>query len=108
MSIDYQKIEEAAKLLELGDRASLQQVKHAYRKLMQKWHPDHCKEDKKLCDEMTKKLTEAYKLLIEFCYSYRIPLTELKLVEELGNEDPEAFWKRKFGSDPHWGGPGYR
>jgi hypothetical protein len=107
MSIDYKEIQEAAKLLGLGDRASLKQVKEAYRKLMHKWHPDRCKEDKKLCDEMTKKLTEAYKLLIGFCNSYRIPMTAQKLFEDFGGDDPEAFWKRKFGKDPHWGGPGY-
>lgn len=103
---NYHDIEQAAKLLELGDRASLQQVKNAYRKLMHQWHPDHCKEDKKLCDEMTKKITEAYKLLIAFCNSYRIPFNQ-QLLQEMEGEDPEAFWKRKFGSDPHWGGPGY-
>ncbi|MEW6525253.1 MAG: DnaJ domain-containing protein [Spirochaetota bacterium] len=107
MRIDYQEIEEAAKLLGLGDRASLKQVKEAYRKLMHEWHPDRCKHDKEICNEKAIKITEAYKLLIAFCNSYKIPLTEQKLVEELAEEDPEAFWKRKFGSDPHWGGPGY-
>lgn len=108
MAVDYNDIEQAANLLELGDRASLQQIKNAYRKLMQKWHPDHCNEDKTLCNEMTRKIQEAYKLLIAFCYNYKIPLSEQRLVEELAEEDPEAFWRRKFGSDPHWGGTGYK
>lgn len=107
MAFNYQDIEKAAKLLGLGDRASLQQIKNAYRILMQQWHPDHCKENKTLCNEMTRRISEAYRLLIGFCNSYTIPLTEQKLIEEFEDDDPERFWKRKFGSDPHWGGPGY-
>ncbi|MGQ9841988.1 MAG: J domain-containing protein [Spirochaetota bacterium] len=108
MGVNYQEIEQAARLLELGERASLQQVKNSYRKLMHQWHPDHCKEDKQLCDEMTKKITQAYKLLIAFCNSYTIPFNKQQWSNELDDEDPETFWKRKFGSDPHWGGPGYK
>ncbi|MCX8123177.1 MAG: J domain-containing protein [Spirochaetes bacterium] len=108
MPVNFHDIEQAAKLLGLGDRASLQQVKDAYKKLIQQWHPDRCGYDKEVCNEMTGKITEAYKLLIAFCNSYKIPLTEHKLVEELTDDDPELFWKRKFGSDPHWGGPGYK
>ncbi|MGB4268997.1 MAG: J domain-containing protein [Spirochaetota bacterium] len=107
MSLDYNKIAEAAQLLELGERASIRRIKDTYKTLMQKWHPDNCKEERHHCEEMSKKITAAYRLLMDFCNSYAIPLNKEMIEKEMGNDDPEVFWKRKFGSDPHWGGPGY-
>ncbi len=105
--MDYSKIEEAAQLLELGDRASIKRIKESYKMLMHRWHPDNCQEERHRCEEMSKKISAAYKLLMDYCNLYAIPLKKEVIEEEMGYDDPEVFWKRKFGNDPHWGGPGY-
>ncbi len=106
MGWDYTQIEDAAKLLELGEQASIRRIKESYKSLMQRWHPDNCKENQHLCEEMSKKITAAYTLLMKFCNSYKIPLTKQAIEDAIGNDDPAVFWQRKFGNDPHWGGKG--
>jgi len=40
----YQEITEARALLELPERATIEEIKSNYRRLMRKWHPDHAPE----------------------------------------------------------------
>jgi hypothetical protein len=57
-----QKIEKALKVLGLKLGATLQEIKQAYRKLAQKYHPDTHPGDK-AAEEMMKSLTEAFHFL---------------------------------------------
>ena len=52
--------------LELPPGASLQDVKNAYRRLMQKYHPDHHQANEnttEIANEVTRRLSESYQLL---------------------------------------------
>lgn len=101
--MNTEKILEAARILELGEKASLKEIKESYSRLLYQWHPDRCSEDPEICGQMTKKIIDAYNLIKEYCHHYRFPLTEEKLREHTEFEDPETFWKRRFGNDPYWG-----
>ncbi|RLC30585.1 MAG: J domain-containing protein [Deltaproteobacteria bacterium] len=57
MAEDYYKI------LGVSRDASDEEIKKAYRKLAMKYHPDHCKGDKKEAEEKFKKISEAYAVL---------------------------------------------
>jgi curved DNA-binding protein len=51
------------KILGVSKNASQEEMKKAYRKLAQKYHPDQAKGDKKEAEEQFKKISEAYAVL---------------------------------------------
>jgi DnaJ-class molecular chaperone len=96
----YQKIYEARKLLELPERASMEEIKSNYRQLLNKWHPDKCGENRAECNEMTRRIVAAYKVVIDYCKRYKFSFTK----EEVRNNlSPEDWWFERFGTDPLWG-----
>ena len=92
---EWQAIEEARRLLGLGERAARKEIKRAYHCLSKQYHPDtSAGEDQ----EMMYRLTTAYELLMRYCEQYRFPL-----VPEDGHLDAKDWWMDRFGSDPLWG-----
>ena len=72
MSI-YEKIDNARKLLGLGENATIKEIKEAYKNLCLKYHPDRCEEkDKKKYEEMIRKLNESMEILLNYCVNYNI------------------------------------
>ena len=100
MTIKYQDIIEAKELLNLPERASMEEIKSNYRKLINQWHPDKCKENDEKCNEMTKKIISAYNTIIIYCNQYRYSFAEDEIKKYLSAED---WWFEKFGNDPLWG-----
>lgn len=98
--IKYQDIIEAKELLNLPERASMKEIKSTYRKLISQWHPDKCNEDKDECNEMTRKILAAYKIIIAYCSQYKYSFAEKEIKKYLSVED---WWFEKFGNDPIWG-----
>lgn len=96
---EWQAIDEARRVLGLGDEATLAQIKAAYRRLCKQHHPDTRPEDPGDGDEMMRRLTAAYRLLLRYCESYRFPLAP-PVGESL---DPDDWWLDRFGQDPLWG-----
>ena len=97
--VNFNEIDDARKILELGEDATLEEVKKTYRSLSKKWHPDKCKKDKELCHEMMKKINKAYKLINKYIQGYKYSFKEEKVHEG----DIEQKWKKQFGSDHLWG-----
>ncbi|HEX74147.1 MAG TPA: DnaJ domain-containing protein [Dehalococcoidia bacterium] len=65
------QIDEARRLLGLGEAATLKQVKAAYKMLANRYHPDRCKEiDRAKCEEMMKRMNEAYELIMKYFTDY--------------------------------------
>ena len=77
---NYQEIDEARKVLELPELATMQEIKTNYRRLIRKWHPDKCSEKKDLCMEMTRKLIAAHEIILAYCKHYRFSFAD----EEIG------------------------
>jgi len=75
--VDFKQIDEARKLLGLGEEANLDEIKTVFRKLSLKYHPDRCKDrDKKSCQEMFKKVSHANDILMKYCVGYRYSFKE--------------------------------
>ncbi len=69
----FEKIDNARKILGLGEEATIDEIKSAYKDLSLKYHPDRCKEkNKEKCEEMIRKLNEAMEILLNYCVNYRI------------------------------------
>ena len=96
------EIEQAARELELGESATIPEIKEAYRRLSLKYHPDKCgSRDKKECEEKFKRINNASRVLIEYCLGYRLPLKDISG----GERDEEARMKEhmKRFYDGWWG-----
>ena len=74
---DYQRIDEARRLLGLKEDASLEEIKEAYRQLSLEYHPDRHKDaDKKICEEKIKRINSAKELIMNYCANYRFSFRE--------------------------------
>ncbi len=97
---EWADIQAAAELLGLEEKASLAEIKRAYRHLSRKHHPDMQKEPGSGAAQIAMhELTGAYKTLLRYCDTFRFPLT-LADDEQLEAED---WWFERFGQDPLWG-----
>ena len=93
----YQQITEARKLLELPERATMEDIKRNYRNLINAWHPDRCPQGKEKCTEMTAKIISAYRTIIDYCSSYQFSFSEEEVRHHLSDEE---WWFERFGDTP--------
>ena len=92
------RIIEAQDLLGLDTHASLDEIKKAYRAKAKLHHPDTAATDLDKKIDMHR-LTEAYRVLLDYCTTYRFPLDP----DENTPVDDEEWWMDRFGNDPLWG-----
>ena len=75
---DWGKIIAAKNILELEDKATLAEIKKAYRRMAKKYHPDLSTTNSSKDNGRTMhKILEAYAVLIEYCGNYKYPLVLL-------------------------------
>jgi preprotein translocase subunit Sec63 len=96
----FKEINEARKLLELDERATMDEIKSNYRRLLRRWHPDKCDGDVVQCKEMTKKIVDAYRIILAYCSQYRFSFAKEEVNNYLSGEE---WWFERFGADPLWG-----
>lgn len=94
------EIAEARKLLGLPERASMAEIKTAYRELLKQWHPDRGSGDPAECNAMTGKITAAYQVILRYCSQYKYSFSHEELERYQSDQD---WWTDRFGSDPVWG-----
>ena len=86
------EIDQARRLLGLGELASIAEIKTAYRHLCKQWHPDALADDAPGSGKI-KDINAAYRLLLDYCETYRFSFSP----EEVESFDPERWWSRRFG-----------
>lgn len=86
------EIDQARRLLGLGELASIAEIKTAYRQMCKKWHPDVL-DDEETAKRTMKDINAAYRLLLDYCETYRFSFSP----EEVESFDPERWWSRRFG-----------
>jgi hypothetical protein len=97
---EWAAIKAAADLLDLGEKASLAEIKKAYRRLSRKHHPDMQRSPEPGTEKIPMhEITDAYQTLIEYCTGYRFPFVPGP-DEELEGDD---WWFERFGQDHLWG-----
>jgi DnaJ-class molecular chaperone len=93
---------EAAEVLGIQEKASLNEIRQKYRELVKKWHPDVSEQDPAVSHEMMIRLKKAYDLLIDYCMNHVFSFRIEDLSEDL-EQSPADFWMERFGEDPIWG-----
>lgn len=97
---EWGRITAAAELLGLSGRASLKEIKQAYRRMAKQHHPDLAQQDNGPMERRPMhEITAAYHVLLDYCKNYRFPLQPGE------DEEPavEDWWMDRFGEDPVWG-----
>lgn len=97
--MDYEKLDNARKLLELAETASLKEIKDSYRKLALKYHPDRCSEkEKQNSEEKFKRITAAYKIIMDYCAAYRYSFKK-ETAEQISPEEDFSKHMQRFYED---------
>ena len=94
---DFSRIDEARKLLGLGEYATFREIKEAYRKMVMRYHPDKCKEnDKKMCKEMFMRIEDAHNVLKEYCELCNFSFKEQDVKRNTSGLKHEDYIKRFY------------
>ncbi len=98
---NYDRLLEAKQVLGVGEKATMNEIKASYRKLLHQYHPDKARQPVEKCELMTRRITEAYAVIQDYCssYSYSFKEEDMKLYQT-----EEEWWYNKFGKDPVWQG----
>ena len=89
--ITQQMLDDARRILNLPEKATLDQIKVAYRAMALRYHPDKCPSEE--CKRMMRKINEAYELLMSFCQNY---LYVFRVENTLREEDWEEWLDRFY------------
>ena len=90
---NFKEIDQARRLLGLGEEATLKEIKSAYRRLAHRHHPDkHSSTAGEETEETMKRLNAAYKLLMDYCNNYKYSFRE----EDVVRAYPHDEYLRKY------------
>lgn len=86
-------LEEARKILGLGQKASRQEIRSAYRREARRWHPDRALDHKAEAEyrQHMQQVNVAYQRILQFIEEYRF-----ELVEKSSQEDLMQWWHNRF------------
>ncbi|ACL70278.1 J domain-containing protein [Halothermothrix orenii] len=92
-----ENVYKASRILDLGERASLADIKNRYRKLIKSWHPDKCNDKPEQCREKTKEITWAYEIIVSYCNNYLYSFKKDDIVNNLPVDiQMKERWKKQF------------
>lgn len=100
--ITPEALKDAAEILGIRERASLNEIRYCYYEQIKVWHPDVSKQDPAVSHEMTIRLKKAYDLLIDYCMNHTFSFRIEDLSRDL-EQSPADYWTKRFGDDPIWG-----
>jgi DnaJ-class molecular chaperone len=86
----------AKTLLGLHEKSSLKDIKKKYKNLMKEWHPDKHKEDIAKATQMSAKINEAYKIILEYTNNFEYPFDEESIKKRY--QSPSEWMQDRFGN----------
>ena len=95
-------LREAADILGIADRASINEIRSRYHALVKEWHPDVSQHGPEDTHKTMIRLNDAYDVLMSYCTQYEISFRpeNLRQTTETG---PMDSWMEQYGDDPIWG-----
>lgn len=89
---NFEEVDEARKLLGLGEAATLKEIKGAYRRFAHRYHPDKPRNTTEVDTERIKRLNWAYQVLMDYCNDCKYSFQE----ECVARTYPHDEYIRKF------------
>jgi len=93
---DFDEIEEARKLLGLGEAATLKEIKSAYRRMSHRYHPDRHAASGTDNAEIMKRINWAYELLMGYCTKYKYCFRQEDVARAYPEEEAFRVWRDKW------------
>ncbi|KPJ65938.1 MAG: hypothetical protein AMJ45_04400 [Syntrophobacter sp. DG_60] len=78
----FEEIDQAKKILELGEEASISEIKEAYRRLTRRFHPDKSTDPE--AQKRFEEINKAHKVLIDYCQSEKSSFMEADVKDFIG------------------------
>lgn len=94
--MNFDQIDDARKLLGLGEEATLKEIKDAYHSLAHHHHPDKPENSAAEDEQMMKKLNQAYKVLMDYCNTYRYSFKIEEVVRTYPYEEEMRRWNESW------------
>lgn len=91
----YTDLQEALRVLGLGEQATLRQIKARHRELVKLHHPDTGQATE---PEAIRRVNEAYQIMLAYLDEYCFSFTE----EQFYEQNTEERVRRQFMEDPLW------
>jgi len=95
-TMTYAQLQESLRVLGLGERCTLREMKTRHRELAKRHHPDSGNAGD---PEMIRRVNAAYRIVYDYLSEYRFSFAE----EEFYEQNPEERIRRQFADDPLWG-----
>jgi DnaJ-class molecular chaperone len=92
----YADLQEALRVLGLGERATLKEIKTRHRDLVKRHHPDIGTVDD---PDTIRQVNAAYRVLLDYVSGYRFSFSK----DEFYEQNPEERIWMQFADDPLWG-----
>ena len=89
---NFKEIDEARRVLCLGEAVTLKEIKSTYRRMAHRYHPDKRSNDEDAETDTIKRLNWAYKLLTDYCSDYKYSFRE----EDVVRTYPHDEYLRKY------------
>ena len=94
--VNFNEIDEARRVLGLGEAATLKEIKSAYRRLAQRYHPDKHGDANSERDETMKRVNRAYNLLMDYCADYKYSFGREDVGRTYPEEEDYRRWHEKW------------
>jgi len=92
----FKEIEEARRLLGLGETAKLKEIKRAFQTLAHRYHPDKNTIENVDEAEIMKRLNWAYKILMDYCNEYKYSFGQEDVARVYPDEDDYNKWRENW------------
>ena len=94
MNASFDELLKAKTLLGLRDKATLKEIKHNYKSLMRKWHPDKHPDNTKQATQMSADINRAYEIIMQYIENYEYDLGEDAIKKK--TQTPQEWWNERF------------
>jgi DnaJ-class molecular chaperone len=92
----YSDLQEALRVMGLGESATLREIKSRHKELVKRHHPDTGNTNE---PEMIRKVNAAYQIVLDYVTAYHFSFAQ----EEFYKQNPEERLWQQFADDPVWG-----